>query len=335
MDKKYILGIDTSNYCTSVAVVDQNDKVICSIRELLEVPKGQRGLRQQDALFQHGNKLPELIGQVMNKDDIRTNIAGVAISVAPRQVEGSYMPVFLAGYNAGKIIAETLGVPLIKTFHQNGHIQAALLGSKFQGENRVIGLHFSGGTTEALLQENHELTIVGATKDISIGQLIDRVGVKLGHQFPAGKYLDQIAIRERDDTSQLIPKYGIKEPTKVRICDCQFNLSGSETYFYKLIEQLLSQEVPKEEMDYIVSRMLFEHISTVICQVIDSILDKYGNLPLIFFGGVIESKYLRNQIEKYCESKNYDCDFAAPGLSGDNAVGVAIIGGKHIWHENQ
>ena len=49
----WILGIDTSNYKTSVAVVDSEKKILCDLRKLLRVKQGERGLRQSDALFQH------------------------------------------------------------------------------------------------------------------------------------------------------------------------------------------------------------------------------------------------------------------------------------------
>ena len=46
------LGIDTSNYATSVALVDnENHNVIYSEKIFLPVEEGKTGLRQQQALF--------------------------------------------------------------------------------------------------------------------------------------------------------------------------------------------------------------------------------------------------------------------------------------------
>ena len=59
-EQKYVLGIDTSNYRTSVALVSQ-ENIICDIRRLLDVKQGERGLRQSEALFQHVKNLPELL----------------------------------------------------------------------------------------------------------------------------------------------------------------------------------------------------------------------------------------------------------------------------------
>ena len=44
-----VLGIDTSNYTTSVALADETG--YRQQRKLLSVGEGERGLRQSDALF--------------------------------------------------------------------------------------------------------------------------------------------------------------------------------------------------------------------------------------------------------------------------------------------
>ena len=56
--------------------------------------------------------------------------------------------------------------------------------------------HISGGTTELLKVTDYfskkgmKIEIIGGTKDISFGQLIDRIGVALGCSFPSGKEMD-------------------------------------------------------------------------------------------------------------------------------------------------
>ena len=56
-----ILGIDTSCYTTSVALMDQESRLICDMRRLLAVEKGARGLRQSDAVYAHTHNLPHLL----------------------------------------------------------------------------------------------------------------------------------------------------------------------------------------------------------------------------------------------------------------------------------
>ena len=51
-----VIGIDTSNYTTSIAFFDGTDGVNCS--RLLPVEQGKLGLRQSDAVFSHIKSLP-------------------------------------------------------------------------------------------------------------------------------------------------------------------------------------------------------------------------------------------------------------------------------------
>ena len=102
------LGIDTSNYTTSVAAFDGRDGVNRS--RLLDVAPGQLGLRQSDALFSHVKRLPVLMEQLFSAVS-PGEIQAVAVSTRPRAVEGSYMPCFLAGVAVAKSLAAALGVP--------------------------------------------------------------------------------------------------------------------------------------------------------------------------------------------------------------------------------
>ena len=90
----YTLGIDTSNYATSLAVFDTAGEVVCAKKRFLPVKEGQLGLRQSDALFHHTAALPEMLKELSGEFDL-TKISAVGVSEKPRPVEGSYMPCFL------------------------------------------------------------------------------------------------------------------------------------------------------------------------------------------------------------------------------------------------
>lgn len=57
-----VIGIDTSNYTTSIAFLDGEQGENCG--RLLPVKQGELGLRQSDAVFAHIKGLPELSGAV-------------------------------------------------------------------------------------------------------------------------------------------------------------------------------------------------------------------------------------------------------------------------------
>ena len=90
----YTLGIDTSNYATSLAVFHTAGEVVCAKKRFLPVKEGQLGLRQSDALFHHTAALPEMLEELGREFDL-TQISAVGVSQKPRPVEGSYMPCFI------------------------------------------------------------------------------------------------------------------------------------------------------------------------------------------------------------------------------------------------
>ena len=82
--RNLILGIDTSNYTTSAALVSLDGSVVKDERKLLDVKQGERGLRQQEALFQHIRNMPEIIDEICDIPGVKERIAAVSVSTKPR-----------------------------------------------------------------------------------------------------------------------------------------------------------------------------------------------------------------------------------------------------------
>lgn len=312
MNKSYLLGIDTSCYTTSIAIIDINGNLILDNRKVLNVEKGKRGLRQSEALFQHIKNLPSLFEDISSKVDT-SKITKVCISNKPRNLESSYMPVFLAGMSFGKTIASILNAGYEEFSHQEGHIEAIRWSSESLIDDEFIGVHISGGTTEVLKIQKHnkryKTDILGGTKDISGGQLIDRIGVKMGLEFPAGKKLEEISA-----TGTLGE---VKLP--VSTVDTYINFSGTETFVNKIIDR------GKEKIEDI-ALGLFECISLSLYNVVYRACKKTGTNKVLLTGGVASNIFIRDnlfrllnkdEIELYCGDKKY-CT--------DNAVGTALLG---------
>ena len=120
LKEKLFLGIDTSCYTTSVAALDESG--VKHFKKMLDVKKGDCGLRQSDAVFQHIKNLPRLFDELKEKvtfSDYEKIV--VSVSARPRNVENSYMPVFLAGQSFAKVIADVLSAEYLEVSHQDGH----------------------------------------------------------------------------------------------------------------------------------------------------------------------------------------------------------------------
>lgn len=310
---KYYLGIDTSAYTTSIGIVDQDNNIVCNERKILEVKQGNRGLRQQEAIFQHMLNFPELMENISKAVDLK-KIVSVSVSTKPRDVEDSYMPVFLFGKGQAVLISKLLGVKYSSCSHQEGHIGSILISDERPGE--FLAVHISGGTTEILKIKNSgklEVEIVGGTKDISIGQLVDRVGVKHGLRFPAGKELDSYSVK-----GEIL---GIK--LSESIDGTWVNLSGVETELYRAID---SGEHSAED----IAKTLFEYISRVLEDLLANAIKKTGVDKVYIVGGVASNSTVRSRMIEYGERAGAEILFPRAELSTDNGVGVAYIGKREM-----
>ena len=314
------LGIDTSNYKTSLAAVDDSGSIVSEISEYLDVPVGQRGLRQSDAFFKHSNRLPELLS-ILLKDIERSEIAAAGVSDKPRNIEGSYMPCFIAGVNLAKVLSETLKVPMHTFSHQEGHAASVLeyVNSSTSAEPCML-IHLSGGTSEILLckmtDRGYDLEIVGGTKDISFGQLLDRFGVALGYPFPSGMYIDEAAASHKaDEASDILSKIACK--------DGFFNLSGTEKQLMDYAELLKNKDVKSYISE--ISYEIMDKISDLLITCIEQLRDKYTFKRIVLAGGVASSEVLRDMFARKTDESNFSIEFGLPKLSGDNAVGIALL----------
>jgi N6-L-threonylcarbamoyladenine synthase len=296
--REIVLAFDTSNYTTSSAVFDGETGV--NSGRLLDVEPGQLGLRQSDALYAHIRRLP----QVMEGLDLTGRITAVGASTKPRETEDSYMPCFLAGASQGQVLAKALNVPFFEFSHQQGHIAAAAFSA---GRPELMDAphlcwHLSGGTTELLYVRPQDAAVVceiiGGTTDISAGQLIDRAGQLLGLQFPSGRELDRLACASTGD-SRYEPK----------VTDCSFSLSGVE---HKMKQQFETNVEPGD-----IARFTLLSVVAAVRRATENAVKKYGDLPVLFSGGVASNSLLRQNMPGGI--------FAEPRYSVDNALGVAIL----------
>lgn len=299
---KRFLGVDTSNYRTSAAVYDAATGVWQNEGSLLSVPEGAIGLRQSDALFQHTVHLHEKISALP-----QDGVLAVAASTRPRAVDGSYMPCFLAGESVARSAAHLLSVPFFSVSHQQGHIAAAALSA-----GRIdllsapfLAWHLSGGTSELLrvtpgADGLPDCVCIGGTSDLAAGQLIDRAGALIGLPFPAGAALDRLALTAA-------PAKGFKP----KVQDCHFSLSGIQNQ----VEYHHKNGVKDDDL----ARFTLETVANAVLKATVQAREQYP-YPVLCAGGVMASEVMRSRLLQL-----EDILFAEPRLSGDNAVGAAVL----------
>lgn len=297
------VGLDTSNYTTSIAWYDGSVGQNCS--KLLPVKQGELGLRQSDAVFAHIKSLPELSDRLFS--DIGTSqINMIGVSTRPRAVAGSYMPCFMVGFSHARLLADAYKIPLIEVSHQQGHVAAALWSADRMDlmDRPHLAWHLSGGTTELLLVEpegkNVRCSKIGGTSDISAGQLIDRTGQLLGLPFPSGKHLDALSKASAKSDS-----------FSVKCTESVFSLSGVQNKVQQYYE---STQSPEETAAY-----ALRCVAKAVYRATEQALLKYPGCEVVFSGGVASNSMLRAVMQPL------NPVFAAPQYSTDNAMGVAVL----------
>lgn len=296
--KNLFAGIDTSNYTTSFALCGAEE---VSVRKIIDIPEGKRGIRQSDGVFVHLKELPGLLEGV---DTRLCDIAAIGVSDKPRNQEGSYMPVFVAGESFARVMAKTLGVPLYRFSHQDGHIMAGICSAKEESllSEEFTAVHLSGGTTEIVNckydKGSFSPQIAGGTLDISAGQLLDRLGVKMGLKFPCGKELDSLSL----GAERIIE-------LKTSVKEGYINFSGAETKLLSLAET---------EDKSVLAKSALIHIGKSLNKALESVKPK----KVLFVGGVASNTILRELLK---ENRPYQVYFASPELSSDNGMGIAKL----------
>ncbi|MGI6587797.1 MAG: O-sialoglycoprotein endopeptidase [Peptococcia bacterium] len=316
------LGIDTSCYTTSLAVVDERKKLLAEKRIILPVSMGKQGLRQSTALFYHLQNLPQAsqkLFSVLNGREIKA----IAVSARPLPRENSYLPVFVAGLSIAESLSVVWDIPLIKTSHQEGHIMAGIWACKEHPGKEFLALHLSGGTTELLLVQEkqqhplkYESKVLGASQDLHAGQLVDRVGVALGLPFPAGRHFEKLAAKVENKTE-------VKIPSAVQ--GYKISFSGAETQAKKFLKQGIS---PQE-----IARAVEDCLAVTVEKVVRRAIEETGVQKVLFVGGVMANTHLRQRLRKRLEhpAVNAQLYFPQPEFNSDNAVGVSLIARSAIF----
>lgn len=302
------LGIDTSAYTTSLALVDRRERLIWERRELLPVREGALGLRQSEAVFAHIHNLAPLWGEGAPRLK-QAPLEAVAAAVRPRPCPDSYMPVFKVGQAAGELLARTLDLPFFPLSHQEGHISAGLWSAGLP-PGRYLAVHLSGGTTEILAVEDRgegrlRLEPRGGGADLHAGQFVDRIGVALGLTFPAGPALEACARRGRTGAITL----------PVAVSGAKISFSGPETR----ARRLLQQGVDRCDLARAVELCIADSLRAAL----GAVEDRAAFDGLLVVGGVAANAFIRRRLIRGGPVR--PCHFASPSFAGDNAAGLAVL----------
>jgi N6-L-threonylcarbamoyladenine synthase len=330
-----VLGIDTSNYTTSMCAVSCDDgHMVSEARRLLPVGAGERGLRQSDALFFHVQQFTDVMSSLMRAIPV-ADVAwrGIGVSVRPRPLASSYMPVFLAGTRFAESFAWLSGIAVVRTSHQEGHLAAADYDMDLPPGRPFLAVHLSGGTSDVLCavrtRFGYQIESLGSSSDLNAGQFVDRVGVALGLSFPAGPQLERLAAsggqeetgsQENDETCETA-SFRLSATVK----GANMSFSGPCSAALRAVDD----GVPGPAL----ARAVFACIANSLVKAIRSAaLQRPDVRTCVLAGGVMANMWIRQRVVKRLGivAPNLVVRFANPRFSSDNALGVATIAYRYL-----
>ena len=94
--------------------------------------------------------------------------------------------------------------------------------------------------------------------------------------------------------------------------DCRCSLSGVENIAAKIYSQTGDKGA--------VAAFVFDFLGRTLDGMRRQVTDKYGQLPVVFGGGVMSNKLMRERLSADCEAY-----FAEPAFSADNGAGIALL----------
>ena len=219
----------------------------------------------------------------------------------------------LVGVNFAKSFAYANGKPLIGVNHIKGHVAANYIGGRIK--TPFIAFVASGGHTSIIKADSYtDFTTVGRTLDDAVGEAFDKIGRRMGLNYPCGAEMDRLA-------SQGDPNAFRMPPVHMKDGSFDFSLSGLKTH---VINMLNTAEMKGETLDM---RDVCASVTKVICDSVvyqlNECVKKYRVDTLLAAGGVLANSHLRAALEQFCERKGLDLHIPPTSLCGDNGVMIA------------
>lgn len=318
-ERQLILAIESSCDETSVAVVEQGNRILSNIiATQINSHKRFGGVVPEIASRHHIEQITICLEEALKEANVQPDeLSAVAVTYGPGLVGA-----LLVGLSAAKAFAYAHHLPLIGVNHMAGHIQAARFVAPITYP--AMALVVSGGHTELVyMEEKGSYTIIGETRDDAAGEAYDKVGRVLGLTYPSGKQIDAMAHEGQDVFN--FPRAMINED------HLDFSFSGLKSAFINTVH---NAEQRDEKLDHNDLAASFQ------AAVVDVLVEKtmrackqYPTKQLILAGGVAANQGLREKLTQRLENEFPKMELVMPPLRlcGDNAAMIGAAG--HIEAE--
>lgn len=304
------LGIETSCDETSVAVIDENYKILSNVTiSQIDIHQEFGGVVPEIAARNHIENILPVLDECLKKSNVSIEqIDQVAATTHPG-LPGAVM----VGRVFGQSLANALDIPFVAVNHLYGHISSLRL-SNPDLQPPMLCLLVSGGHTILYqINENWETKILCTTADDAVGEAFDKVARVLGLSYPGGPKVAKMADMKLSFTPILN-----KFPKDV------FSYSGLKTAVLNYINRAQQKGI-KLNLPEICANFQYCAITQLLNKTLE-FLQSTGIKKLGICGGVSANQYLREQFTIMCQKQNIKLFLPDSSLCGDNAAMIAAAG---------
>jgi N6-L-threonylcarbamoyladenine synthase len=318
----FFLAIETSCDETAAAVFTEEPKVLASVvASQTDLHARFGGVVPEVAARAHLQRLLPVIDETLHRAGIRLEQVGcVAVHYTPGLVGA-----LLVGVSCAKMLALTLGIPLIGVNHIASHVYACRLAA---GRDifPCVGLVVSGGHT-CLFHCRSPLgfVLLGATTDDAAGEAFDKVASILGLGFPGGPAVEREA-RDGNPEAFHFPRSFLREKR------LDFSFSGLKTaVLYTVRGQDLSHPAPSPtgQIRADLAASFQQAVVDVLVEKSRQALRMMNLQRLAVGGGVAANRCLRTALEKMVAEEGAELFIPPLSLCTDNAAMAALAVEKY------
>ncbi len=310
-----VLGIETSCDDTSVALVRRDGQVIaCETVSQFEIHSEFGGVFPEFASRAHLHAILPTIAKVMsavNSDPAR--IRAIGVTRGPGLI-GS----LIVGVNTAQALGIAWDKPVYGVNHLRGHLRSPDL-----DEPRIIYpallLLVSGGHTLLChLQSAVDVTVLGTTRDDSVGETYDKVARMLGLGMPGGPALDRLALAGQ--AVHRFPRPMIRE-------GYEFSFSGLKSSVARLLEKDPGADRADIAASFVAACL------DVLGAKIRRALAEHDATSLIVVGGVAASRQIRDLVADICTEHGLTPCLPPLSWATDNAAMIALATWDYLEHD--
>ncbi len=306
-----ILGIETSCDETSVAVVQDGERILSNvISSQIDIHKRFGGVVPEVASRKHVEGINFILQEALEKADLKLDdIHAIAVTYGPGLIGA-----LLVGIAAAKAIAFAKRIPLIGVHHIAGHIYANHLVKPLQYP--LIALVVSGGHTELVYMEDHlQFEVLGQTRDDAAGEAYDKVARAIQLPYPGGPHIDRLAQKG-------IPS--IPLPRALMDDSFDFSFSGLKSAVVNKLHnaEQKGETLNKEDVAASFQESVVDVLVTKTIRAVDEKRVKH----VILAGGVAANQGLRSRLKEKSVELGFDLTIPPLALCTDNAAMIASVG---------